>query len=112
MLYYSTVWNFGQIIEKPAEAGFLVGLITRSFLPCLCLKRLENIRCRLRLLVLLDLQSSPTVLSTLLLLTQSILCQAHHKNTSAITPIANANITDTPPKNPVRTQLALTRHKI
>jgi hypothetical protein len=32
--------------------------------------------------VLLDLRSSPTVLSTLLLLTQSILCQAHQKHTA------------------------------
>ena len=37
---------------------------------------------RLRLRVLLDLRSSPTVLSTLLLLTQSILCQAHQKDSS------------------------------
>ena len=49
----------------------LVGSITRSFLPCLCLKRLENIRCRLRLLGLLDLRSSPTGLSIFLLLSLS-----------------------------------------
>ncbi len=62
----------------------MVSLVTRSFLPRLKLKRLEQILRRLRVLILLDLRSSPTVLSTLLLFAPSKPGLAHQKHTRGL----------------------------
>ena len=80
--FYILAYKINKVKKKKAHQwwAFLVCWVTRPFLPRwvtpLGVDPQRN-NCRLQLLVLLDLGSSPTLLSTSVLIALSILVQAH-----------------------------------